>query len=61
MEFGLKGMSWVCRGCHGEVGIMELGLYSGVTWEKYEQNLNASIIVVVAIVVLVVVITSYYC
>ena len=27
-EFGLKGTSRVCRGRHGEVGIVEFGLYS---------------------------------
>jgi len=27
MEFGLKGTSRVCRGRHGEVGIVEFGLY----------------------------------
>ena len=26
MEFGLKGTSRVCRGRHGEVGIVEFGL-----------------------------------
>jgi len=26
MEFGLKGTSWVCRGRHGEVGIVEFDL-----------------------------------
>ena len=28
MEFGLKGTSQVCCGCHLEVGIVEIGLYS---------------------------------
>jgi len=28
MEFWLKGTSWVCRGRHGEVGIVEFGLDS---------------------------------
>ena len=28
MEFGLKGTSPVCRGHHGEVGIVEFGLYA---------------------------------
>jgi len=26
MEFGLKGVSRVCRGRHGEVGTVEFGL-----------------------------------
>ena len=28
IEFGLKGTSRVCRGRHGEVGIVEFGLQS---------------------------------
>jgi len=31
MEFGLKGMSQVCRGRHGEVGIVEFGLKGAIT------------------------------
>jgi len=31
MEFGLKGTSRVCRGRHGEVGIVEFGLYRAAT------------------------------
>ena len=39
MEFGLKGTSRVCRGRHGEVGIVEFGLDVIVKPDFYQSGL----------------------
>jgi len=39
MEFGVKVTSRVCRGHHGEVGIMEFGLYAACRAPEHRRSL----------------------